>query len=177
MRLHFALTTLEITMIRNRLNHSALCLLPALAAFLVMQACGGSSDAHAQEVVADPLEGVWEGDVTLRDCTTSATIATFKGSQVFHRGGTMSDTNSTPTATRGPGFGTWAKSGATYVVKFRLFTYDATGAVSGVVRTTRTVTLGAGGNTATSINSTQLYDMTGALLRSSCGTDTGTRVL
>ena len=164
-------------MIRSRLSHSALFLVPALAAFLVMQACGGSNDAQAQEVVADPLEGVWEGDVTLRDCTTSATIATFRGSQVFHRGGTMSDTNSTPTASRGPGFGTWVKSGSTYVVKFRLFTYDATGAVTGVARATRTVTLGAGGNTATSVNSTQLFDMTGALVRSSCGTDTGARVL
>jgi len=164
-------------MIRTRLGRSALSLLPALAAFFIMQACGGSSDAQAQEAAADPMEGVWEGDVTLRDCTTSATIATFRGSQVFHRGGTMSDTNSTPTATRGPGFGTWVKSGSTYIVKFRLFTYDATGAVNGVARTTRTVTLGAGGNTATSVNSTQLFDMTGALVRNGCGTDTGTRVL
>ncbi len=164
-------------MTRNRRNYSPLFLAPALAAFLVMQACGGSNDANAQEAVADPMEGVWEGDVTVRDCTTSATIATFRGSQVFHRGGTMSDTNSTPTASRGPGFGTWVKSGSTYVVRFRLFTYDSTGAVSGVIRTTRTVTLGAGGNTATSVNSTQLFDMTGALIRSSCGTDTGARVL
>ena len=125
------------------------------------------------------MEGVWEGDVSLRNCTTSATIATFRGSQVFHRrGGTISDTNSTSTASRGPGFGTWgSSSGSTYVVRFRLFTYDSTGAVSGVIRTTRTVTLGAGGNTATSVNSTQLFDMTGALIRSSCGTDTGARVL
>ena len=150
---------------------------PAFAAFLLMQACGGSDDANAQEAVADPMEGVWEGPVTLRDCTTSAPVGVFQGSQVFHRGGTMSDTNSTPTATRGPGFGTWAKSGSTYVVKFRLFSYDATGAVSGVVRTTRTVTLGAGGNTATSVNTTQFFDMTGTLVRSGCGTDSSTRVL
>jgi hypothetical protein len=164
-------------MIRNRLDRPALFLAPAFAAFLVMQACGGSNDAQAQEAVADPMEGVWEGAVTLRDCTTSAPVGTFQGSQVFHRGGTMSDTNSTPTATRGPGFGTWIKSGSTYVVKFRLFSYDATGAVSGVVRTTRTVTLGAGGNTATSVNTTQFFDTTGTLVRSGCGTDTSARVL
>jgi hypothetical protein len=149
----------------------------AFAAFLVMQACGGSDNATAQEAVADPIEGVWEGPVTLRDCTTSAPVGAFQGAQVFHRGGTMSDTNSTPTATRGPGFGTWVKSGSTYIVKFRFFTYDATGAVSGVVRTTRTVTIGAGGDTATSVNTTQIFDMTGTLVRSGCGSDTGTRVL
>lgn len=149
----------------------------AVAAFALMQACGGSDSALAQEA-ADPFEGVWEGTVTIRDCTTSAVITTFQGSQVFHRGGTMSDTNSAPTATRGPGFGTWAKSGATYVVKFRFYTYDATtGVANGVVRTTRTVTPGAGGTTATSVNSSQIFDMSGALVRSVCGTDIGTRTL
>jgi hypothetical protein len=150
---------------------------PAFAAFLLMQACGGSDSALAQEA-ADPFEGVWEGPVTLRDCATSALIASFHGSQVFHRGGTMSDTNSAPTATRRPGFGTWAKAGANYIVKFRFYTYDATtGLVSGVVRTTRTVTVGAGGTTATSVNSSQIFDMTGALARSACGSDTGAHTL
>ena len=163
-------------MVRNRLDRSAVILAPAFAAFLVMQACGGSSDADAQDALADPIEGVWEGVVTLRDCATSAVVATFHGSQAFHRGGTMSDTNSTPTASRGPGFGTWTKSGSTYTVRFRLFTYDATGAANGVIRTTRTVTLGAGG-TATGVNTSQVFDLAGTLLRSGCGTDTGTRVL
>lgn len=157
-------------------SRSLLAIVPAFAAFLVMQACGGSDAAVAQEV-ADPFEGVWEGPVTLRDCTTSAVVGTFNGTQVFHHGGTMSDTNSAPTATRGPGFGTWVKSGANYIVKFRFYTYDAAGNVSGVVRATRTVTVAAGGTTATSVNTTQIFDMTGALVRSGCGTDTGTHTL
>jgi len=52
-------------------SRSQLALVPAFAAFLVMQACGGSDDAVAQEAMADPIEGVWEGAVTIRDCTTS----------------------------------------------------------------------------------------------------------
>jgi hypothetical protein len=154
----------------------AFAVAPALAAFLLMQACGGSDIAVAQEA-ADPIEGVWEGPVVLRDCTTQAPLASFQGAQVFHRGGTMSDTNSAPTASRGPGFGTWVKSGATYTVKFRLYTYDGTGAPSGIIRTTRTVTMGAAAGTATSVNTTQAFDLAGNLLRSGCGTDTSTRVL
>jgi len=155
----------------------AVAVAPALAAFILMQACGGSDNAFAQEA-SDPIEGVWEAQVTIRDCTTSAARATFQGVEVFHRGGTISDTDSTPTATRGPGFGTWAKSGSDYIVKLRFFTYDpTTGVVSGVIRTTRTVTVGADGKTATAVNTTQVFDMSGALVRSGCGTDTETKVL
>ncbi len=158
-------------------SRSLLAIVPAFAAFLVMQACGGSDAAVAQEAVADPIEGVWEGAVTIRDCTTSVALAAFQGSQMFNRGGTMNDTNSSPIASRGPGWGTWVKSGSTYTVKFRFFTYDATGNVSGVARVSRTVTLGAGASTATGVNSSQFYDNGGALLRSICGTDVATRAL
>lgn len=159
-------------------RHPLACALaPAFAAFLLMQACGGSDDAVAQEAAADPIEGVWEGPVVLRDCTTQAPLASFQGAQVFHRGGTMTDTNSSPTASRGPGFGTWVKSGATYTVKFRFYTYDGTGAPSGVIRTTRTVTPGVTAGTATSVNTFQAFDLAGNLVRSGCGADSSTRVL
>jgi hypothetical protein len=161
----------------RRHHKLAAALAPAFAAFLLMQACGGSDDAIAQAAVADPLEGVWEGSVTLRDCTTSAPVATFQGSQMFHQGGTMSDANSSPIASRGPGFGTWVKSGSNYIVKFRFFTYDSAGNYSGVIRTTRTVTPGATAGTVTSVNSSQIFDASGTLVRSTCGTDVGTRVL
>ena len=161
----------------RRLRSFAVATVPALAAFLVLQACGGSDYAVAQEAPADPMEGVWESVITARDCTTGAATGTFIGAQVYHRGGTMSDTNASPPTTRGPGFGTWVKTGATYTVKFRFYAYDSTGALSGVTRVTRNVTLGAGGTTATSSNTNQFYDPTGALVRSTCASDVSTRVL
>lgn len=151
-------------------------LLPAVATMLFVQACGGGGAALAQQT-PDPLEGVWEGPVTLRDCASGNAVATFRGSQAFHHGGTMSDTNSNPTVTRGPGSGTWVRNGATYTIKFRFFTYDNTGAPTGTARVTRTVTLSADGKTATSTNSSVLEDTNGATLRSTCGTDVGTKVL
>ncbi len=150
--------------------------IPALALFLLFQACGGSGDATAQEAI-DPAEGVWEGPVTIKDCASGAVLATFRGAQVFHHGGTLGDTNSAPAATRGPGFGTWSRSGTTYTAKFRFFTYDATGAVSGVTRATRTFTISADGKSQAATTASQAEDLNGLVLRSVCGSDTSTKVL
>lgn len=155
----------------------ALPLLPALAAFVVLQACGGSDRAFAEDATVDPLEGVWESMITTHDCGTSAPTGTFFGAQMFNPGGTMSDTNASPTATRGPGFGTWMRTAAGYTVKFRFFAYGSTGVVSGITRVTRTVTLGATAGTATSVDSNQLYDLNGALVRTVCATDVSTKIL
>jgi len=158
----------------QRLKMPVVTLLPAFVAFLIMQACGGSDSAIAQDA-ADPFEGVWESVVTQRDCTTSAAVGTFLGAQVYHRGGTLGDTNASPTATRGPGFGTWVKNGSTYSTKFRFYVYDASGAVSGVTRASGTVTLGADAKTSTTTVSNQLFDLNGNVLRSGCATAVSTR--
>lgn len=99
------------------------------------------------------------------------------GAQVLHRGGTTSDTNASPTATRSPGFGTWVKSGATYRVRFRFYTDGPTRTVSVVNRVKRTVTLAAAGGTATLVNATRSFDLTAAPTDSTCATDVSTRVL
>jgi len=155
---------------------SAVSVLPALALFALMQACGGSDPAVAQDS-SDPIEGVWEGTATLTNCNTGAVLTSFAAASVYHRGGTMGDTNATPTVTRGPGFGTWTRSGTTYTIKFRFFAYDNTGALVGTRRVTRIVTLAANGQTATGTNSNELFNPAGVSLGVSCGTDTSTRVL
>jgi hypothetical protein len=150
--------------------------IPALGLFLLFQACGGSDSAVAQQA-PDPIQGVWEGAVTIRDCTSGNPLATFRGSQVFHAGGTMGDTNNAPTSTRGPGFGTWTRDGDTYTARFRFFTYDGTGAPTGTGRTTRTFTISADGKTTNSTNTAVFEDSAGVVVRTTCGTDVGTRVL
>ena len=149
---------------------------PALALFLLFQACGGSDDAVAQQA-ADPIEGVWEAVVTATNCGTGAVVGTFQGSQVYHRGGTLSDTNAAPTNTRGPGFGTWVKSGSTYTTKFRFYQYDGTGVLLGTRRVTRIVTLGADGHSQTGSTTNELFSPAGVSLATGCGTDVSTRVL
>jgi len=155
---------------------SALALLPALAMFAIIQACGGSDDAKAEDP-ADKIEGVWEAVVTATNCSTGAVVGTFIGSQVYHHGGTLSDTNAAPTVTRGPGFGTWVKTGATYTTKFRFYQYDATGVLLGTRRVVRTVTLAADGNSQTAVTTNELFSPAGASLGTGCATDVSNRVL
>jgi len=155
---------------------SKFTLVPALAMFAIVQACGGSHDVVAQQA-PDPIEGVWEGAVSVTNCSTGAVLASFVGSNQFHRGGSMSDTNSSPTVTRGPGFGTWTRSGSTYTVNFRFFAYDAAGVLVGTRRVTRIVTLAEDGMTATGTNTNELFNTAGASMGTQCGTDTATRVL
>ncbi|CAN5259682.1 hypothetical protein BH10PSE17_BH10PSE17_12480 [soil metagenome] len=160
------------------IKRSTLATIPALSMFLLFQACGSGGNADADQPAApDPVVGVWEGVVHIRDCTTQAEITNFVGAQVFHQGGTMSDTNNSPTASRGPGWGTWSRNGDTYTAKFRFFTYDATGAKSGAMRVTRTFTLSADGNTATATSANQQEDVNGVVTRRGCSADANTKAL
>mgnify|MGYP000072153759 CR=1 FL=1 len=158
------------------LKPTAAATIPALALFLLFQACGGGGNAAAQQS-PDPIEGVWEAAVTVRDCASGNVLATFRGSQMFHHGGTLSDTNSVPTITRGPGFGTWALNGAVYTGKFRFYTYDNAGVPTGTARVTRSFTLSPDAKTSTSTNTIVFEDVNGAVLRTVCGSDVGSRAL
>ena len=153
----------------------AASLLPAVATMLFVQACGGSDDAVAQ-ATPDAAEGTWEAVVTQRDCVTSATIATFRSSQVLHRGGTMTETNGSNPATRGPGFGNWSRNAdGTYTLKFRFYRYNADGSLAGSNVVTSTRTISADGNGYTSNNQSQVRDVAGNVIATACVGDVGTR--
>ena len=158
------------------LKSAALVAVTAAATMLLIQACGGG--AVAQSTDADAVEGQWEAVITVRDCATGATILTARGQGVFHRGGTLTDTNASPPTTRGVGFGTWRRdaTGQTYTARFRFYRYNPDGTLAGTQRVTRVFTLSADGNTQTSTNTSQTLDATGAVLQSGCASDVSTRV-
>lgn len=164
---------------RQLAKSCAIALIPSIATLLLVQACGGSSDAVAQSVAsdADVIEGTWESTITIRDCTSGAAIRTFKGMNTFHRGGTLSDTNNQPTALRGPGHGVWKKgTGSGYTATFRFYRYNADGTLAGSQKVTRTTTLGADNNSTTGTISAQLLDTSDAVLQTLCGTETSVRL-
>lgn len=69
---------------------------------LLMQACGGDGDAHAQTAsTPDPIEGLWQSNVSLKDCNSGAAIGGFRGLTTFQQGGTASADNNQPSATKG----------------------------------------------------------------------------
>jgi hypothetical protein len=73
-----------------------------------------SGAAHAQSDESESrkgLRGAWLVRVTLRDCATNAPLGSFNSLVTFHRGGTISETTSSPAfaiGQRSPGHGTWS---------------------------------------------------------------------
>lgn len=60
------------------------------------------------------VEGAWFVEVTLRNCTTNAPLGSFRSLVTFHRGGTISETTTSPTfaiGQRSPGHGNWDAQG------------------------------------------------------------------
>lgn len=160
---------------RYQLKICSAAFLPSVATMLFVQACGGGGDALAQQA-ADPYEGVWEAVVTVRDCTTNAALGTFRGAQVIHRGGTLTDTNASPPSTRGPGFGIWSRNAdGTYAVKFRFYRYNSDGTLAGTTVVTSKRTVSADSNSYTGDTRSEVRDVAGAVMAQTCVTDVGTR--
>ena len=149
----------------------------AAATSLLMQACGDSNaQAQAQASDADPIEGVWESTLTVTNCTSGAMLATIKGQAVFHRGGTVSADNSSPTVTRGTAFGTWKRgigNAYTSTLVFMRFNPDMT--LAGTQKVARSFTLAADGNSLTGTNTAQIINTAGVVLQQSCVGETGVR--
>jgi hypothetical protein len=165
-------------MTNHTLKTFALSLVPACMAGLIIQACGGSSDAVAQASDADPVEGVWESSVTIRDCTSGATTRTFKGLTVLHRGGTTTGVNNQPPMLNGPALGTWKRdaSRATLTASYRFFRFNADGSFAGAQKLTRTLTPSADGASMTGTISAQILDPSDNVLQTICGTEQAARV-
>ena len=166
-------------MIALTTKNCALALLPVLLAAFLIQACGGGGNAVAQGLSdADAVEGVWESAVTIRDCTSGATVRTFKGLTVLHRGGTTSGTNSNPPASNGPALGTWKPTGpSTYSASFRFFRFNPDGSLAGAQNVVRTFTLSADRNSINGTISAQLLDPSNNVIGAPiCGVEATTRV-
>ena len=157
------------------LKSVALIAVTAAATMLLMQACGG--DALAQSASdADPVEGVWESALTVKDCTSGAVLATFKGQSVLHRGGTLSADNSQPTVTRGAAYGTWKRgtgNAYTSTLVFMRFNPDTT--LAGTQKVVRSFTLAADGNSLMGTNTAQIINTAGVVLQQACVGETGVR--
>lgn len=159
----------------QRLKIASAALAPAVATMLFVQACGGSGDATAQST-SDPIEGVWEAVATLRDCNSQAALASFRGSQVLHRGGTLGDTNGAAPGTRGPGFGLWSRNAdGTYAIRFRFFRYNSDGSLAGSNVVSSTRTLSGDGSRYEAVTRAEVRDLAGTVLQTTCVTDVGTR--
>ncbi|HEX5176043.1 MAG TPA: hypothetical protein VFV83_03385 [Chthoniobacteraceae bacterium] len=122
------------------------------------------------------LEGLWDSQVTLTDCQ-GGTLAAFSAYVMFNRGGTLNSTDNLPPTMHGPGLGTWQRlGGRNYSAPFQFFNFNPDGSFAGVQKISRTITLGGGGNSFTSVVTFESFDPDGNLLFAGCGTESATRL-
>lgn len=160
----------------NSLKSAALITVTAASVTLLVQACGGGAVAQTTSD-ADVIEGAWDSTITIKDCSTGATLNTFKGAGLFHRGGTLSGDNSNPPPSRGAAFGVWKRgSGSAYSANLWFMRFNADGTVSGTQKVFRTFTLGADNNSLTGTLTLQIINPAGVVVQQGCGSETGVRV-
>jgi hypothetical protein len=161
----------------NNLKSAVLIAATAAATALMMQACGGGNATAQSSADADSVEGVWESSVTIRDCSTSAVVRTFKGVTLLHRGGSLTGDNSLPTTTRGIALGTWKRnSSSNYTTNFRFLRFNPDGTLAGSQKVQRTLTLSVDNNALTGTLVGQVLDTADVVLQPICGSETAVRI-
>ena len=158
---------------------AALFVLSSGAMALLMQACGGGGDAHAQSTTAaaDPIEGMWQSTISLKDCASGAPLSVFRGLTIFNSGGTANADGNQPSATKGAGLGTWKRTATgSYTIDLRFWRYGNDGLPIGQQRLTRTIALAADGRSLTSTITTQAFDAGDTVVLTACGTESGARI-
>ncbi|MEO8525363.1 MAG: hypothetical protein ABI460_11640 [Caldimonas sp.] len=160
----------------NSLQSAALVTLTAAATTLLIQACGGNAEAQTASD-ANPIEGVWESAVTIKDCTSGAIVRTFKGETLFHRGGSLSADNSLPVPSRGASYGNWKQGvGTSYTANFRFLRFNPDGSLAGSQKVSRSLTLSSDMNTLTGTLTGQVFDTADVVLQPICGSETAVRI-
>jgi hypothetical protein len=160
----------------NALKSVALVAVTAAAVTLLVQACGGGAVAQTASD-ADVIEGVWDSTVTIKDCTTGATLNTFKGASLFHRGGTLSSDNSNPPPTRGAAFGVWKHgTGSTYTASLWFMRFNADGSLAGTQKVQRALAVAADNASLSGTLTLQIINPAGAVVQQGCGSETALRV-
>lgn len=123
------------------------------------------------------LEGVWESEITMRNCQTNDAIRSLRGRTMFIRGGTAIGTNNNPQTLSSPALGNWEYlGGRRYRATFSAFLFNPDGSFAGVRRQIRNITLSQDGDQLTITVSSETFDANNQLIATGCATDTATRV-
>lgn len=124
------------------------------------------------------LTGVWNVNVTLRNCVSGDPIRPpFPAMNQFGIDGSESEVGAgTPPSGRYPSFGTWRYIGLhKFDSKFSFFLFNTDGSYAGTQEVTRTITLGNDANQFTSTAAVSIYDPQHNLRKTGCATETATR--
>lgn len=167
----------------KQISGAALAIMLTLTFTQILVSAQGSEDEQRSEdsressANARRLEGVWESQVTLRNCQTGdpIPIPTLRGMTIVIRGGAIIGTNANPNSPTA--FGRWQYlGGQSYITVARFFRNNPDGSFAGVQRFTRNITLSREGDHLTSTNSSEIFDANDNLIGTGCATETARRV-
>jgi hypothetical protein len=151
----------------NALRTVALVSVTAAAGALLMQACGGGAIAQSASA-PDPMIGLWDVDITVKDCTSGASMFSFKSMAMMHEGGTMSAGGDT--------FGVWKReSNGTYTVTLQFYLTANDGSITGTQKVKATRTLSADANSYTSTITRWQVDAQGNAGPAGCASESARR--
>jgi len=122
------------------------------------------------------IEGVWDAQVTFRDCATGAALFTGQSLVAYARGGVVTNiTQGAAPSGRYPGLGVWSHvSGPDYKSTFKEFRYNSDGSFAGKIIVVVNITHELDDTLTTSAVG-RFYDAAGQLTATICPTGVGVR--
>jgi hypothetical protein len=123
------------------------------------------------------LVGVWDVQVTLRDCVSGHAIATFPAMNQYSADGSQLEfgTNMPPSA-RYPSLGTWRFLGLhKFASEFRFFRFNPDGSYAGIQQVKRIITLSNDAHHFATRANVTIYDPQQRVVMTGCATERAAR--
>ena len=136
-----------------------------------LTAIAQSVDAHSG------LEGTWRAQVTVRDCLTGVALRAFPATFAFAKGGTVTFTTAGQLpSVASPGLGAWHHmDGHTYTAVSEVFIFSPAGWIQ-THRFTRVIEVSNDANHFTDTIGLEIFNTTGNLIATGCGTTVANRL-
>jgi hypothetical protein len=162
----------EITLMKTKLVKSIMAPLLGACALALMV----TPTATGQGTQGGRLEGTWESQITLTDCSGHV-IRSFPNLIEFVAGGTVVESNGgTPQALKTPGLGVWRHTtGNNYAFRFKFFTFNPQNVFTGWTIIAGETTVNSKGDANTGSATVEVYDPNGVLVATACAETVGTR--
>ena len=123
------------------------------------------------------LVGSWDLLVTLRDCESGVPFVTFPAMNTYNQGGTTQQTAvPDPGMTALPGHGAWSHDiGRSYSGAFQFFLLNPNPALTRRVIVRSSISLDLGGDSYSSTDAAEIFNMAGEVVDRGCSTSMATR--
>src|SRR6476660_3131365 len=147
---------------------------PLVVAFALLTMVAATASGQGME--GGKLQGTWEMQITLTDCSGHV-IRSFPSLIEFAAGGTVVESNAgTPQALKTPGEGVWRHAtDHNYAFRFKFFTFNSLNVFTGWTIIAGETTVDSTGNTNTGSATVKVYAPNGVLIATVCAETTGTR--